>query len=458
MIFPDNLVLQITERFIMEKRHYLGIDVSKGYADFTILNQEKKIVEENFQLDDTFEGHQELFNLLKKHFAKHSKLTLYCAVESTGGYENNWYNSLHKYQLTMNLFVARLNPLGVHHSSKAALNRITTDKESAKNVAEYLISYPEKVDYQREPFLATAKRVWTFITLLKKQKTQLFNELESILYIANPEIIPYCSDGLRIWTLKLLEKYPTAKHIARAKVESISKIPYISKSRANDLIDNAKKSVASGSDETSKEIIISLVKQISSLKMNINKHLKILESNIDLPNEIEILKSFDGIGTYSAVGLMLEIGSIERFSSSKKIASFFGVHPAYRESGDGRTTVRMSKKGRKQPRHILFNVTRYGIAHNDFIKYFYAKHLKKGMAKRAAMGAIMYKILRIIYGMLKNRKPFDAQIDRNNRMKIRMVEQSSDITMKRRLQAHDNMAPISKRQAKKRKEKELLPK
>ncbi len=442
----------------MEKQHYLGIDVSKGYADFTILNKEKTIVEENFQLDDTFEGHQKLFNFLKTHFATYSKLTLYCAVESTGGYENNWYNSLHKYQPAMNLFVARLNPLGVHHSSKAALNRITTDKESARNVAEYLISYPEKVDYQREPFLATAKRVWTFISLLKKQKTQLYNELESILYIANPEIIPYCSDGLRVWTLKLLEKYPTAKHIARAKVESISKIPYVSKARATELVKNAKNSVVSGANDTTKEIIISLVKQISSLKMNIDKHLKILESNIDLPNEIEILKSFDGIGTYSAVGLMLEIGSIERFSSSKKLASFFGIHPAYRESGDGKSAVRMSKKGRKQPRHILFNVTRYGIAHNEFIKNIYAKHLKKGMAKKAAMGAIMHKILRIIYGMLKNRKSFDAQIDRNNRMKIRVIKLSSETNSKRRLQPHDSMAPISKRQAKNRKEKELLPK
>ncbi len=442
----------------MEKQHYLGIDVSKGYADFTILNKEKTIVEDNFQLDDTFEGHQKLFNFLKTHFATYPKLTLYCGVESTGGYENNWYNGLHKYQSTLNLFVARLNPLGVHHSSKAALNRITTDKISAKNVAEYLISYPEKVDYETEPFLATAKRVWTFISLLKKQKTQLYNELESILYIANPEIIPYCTDGLRVWVLKLLEKYPTAKHIARAKVESISKIPYVSKARAKDLVENAKNSVASGADETTKEIIISLVKQISSLKMNIDKHLKILESNIDLPNEIEILKSFDGIGTYSAVGLMLEIGSIERFSSSKKLASFFGIHPAYRESGDGKTAVRMSKKGRKQPRHILFNVTRYGIAHNEFIKDIYAKHLKKGMAKRAAMGAIMHKILRIIYGMLKNRKSFDPQIDRNNRMKIRVVKQSSETDIKRRLQEHDLMAPISKRQAKKRKEKELHPK
>ena len=35
--------------------YYLGIDVSKGYADFVILDSLKHPVEESFQLDDTFE-------------------------------------------------------------------------------------------------------------------------------------------------------------------------------------------------------------------------------------------------------------------------------------------------------------------------------------------------------------------------------------------------------------------
>ena len=38
------------------KKYYLGIDVSKGYADFIMLDANKKCVLENFQLDDTFEG------------------------------------------------------------------------------------------------------------------------------------------------------------------------------------------------------------------------------------------------------------------------------------------------------------------------------------------------------------------------------------------------------------------
>ncbi|VAX25831.1 hypothetical protein MNBD_IGNAVI01-1569, partial [hydrothermal vent metagenome] len=268
----------------------------------------------------------------------------------------------------MELSVARLNPFGVSHSSKASMNRIITDKQSAKYIAEYLISYPEVVYYEVEDYFASARRQWSSIKMFTKQKTQLLNQLNSLLYIANPEILTYCRDGIRLWTLLLLKKYPTALKLSRAGVNSLSKIPYLSKARAEEIIGNAKESVASAGDEIIEETITTLVGQIISLRKITSRQIKLLETNVNLPEEVKLLKSFNGIGTYSAVGLMIEIISVERFASSKKLASFFGLHPVFKVSGDGKSGFRMSKKGRKEPRNILFNVTRYSIAHNQFIK------------------------------------------------------------------------------------------
>ena len=80
------------------------------------------------------------------------------------------------------------------------------------------------------------------------------------------------------------------------------------------------------------------------------------------------------------------------------------------------------------------------------------------MTKLAAMGAIMHKILRIIYGMLKNNTPFDPQIDLDNRNKGKRKDQSNKIIIERRFQKHDSKAPISRRQNKVRKENEPIPK
>ena len=100
---------------------YLGGDASKGYTDWVIISEEKKKLLDNFQLDDTFEGHHELFNAIKSCVDKHPNAEFFAALESTGGYENNWLNTLKSYQKLFNIKVARVNPLGVAHDSKASI-------------------------------------------------------------------------------------------------------------------------------------------------------------------------------------------------------------------------------------------------------------------------------------------------------------------------------------------------
>jgi hypothetical protein len=72
-------------------RWYLGIDVSKGYADFALYSEDLDPVEDVFQLDDTRQGHDQLVRWLEKLVKRNPGLKIDCAVESTGGYENNWY-------------------------------------------------------------------------------------------------------------------------------------------------------------------------------------------------------------------------------------------------------------------------------------------------------------------------------------------------------------------------------
>ncbi len=223
------------------QQYYLGIDVSKGYADFVILDPNKQPIKDNFQLDDTFAGHCQLYDRLHEFYVNHPDSKIYAAVESTGGYENNWLNSLIKFQSFFNLETARLNPLGVHANSKADLKRNVTDKISAQNVAEFLIAHPEKVAYQQQDYLASLRKQWGFIKMLTKQSTQLLNQLESLIYSANPELLVYCRDGMPDWILKLLLRYPTAANLSKAKASSVARIPYISSARAKELVATAKK-------------------------------------------------------------------------------------------------------------------------------------------------------------------------------------------------------------------------
>jgi transposase len=430
---------------------YLGIDVSKGYADFIILNSEKKVVVENFQLDDTFEGHCFLYELLSRFFLDHPESMVSAAVESTGGYENNWYNALLAFQGSLNLQTARLNPLGVYHNSKADMKRNVTDKISAQSVAEYMIAHPEKVSYQQEDYLGSLRKQWGFIKMLTKQSTQLLNQLESLLYSANPEILLCCKEGVPAWVFKLLVKYPTASNLAKAKVPSVARIPYVSSAKAETIVMNAKRSVASATDKITQQLIVATVKQIMHLKETIKTQTEIMAKECSVP-EVELLKTFIGISDYSAIGLMLNIQSAKRFKTAKKLASFFGLHPQLKISGDGVTVVRMSKKGRTEPRQILFMVAMTAITKNPLISEIYQEHVSKGMEKMAAIGLCMHKTLRIIYGMLKHNSAFDPEIDLRNREKSIQRRKSRKDNKIRRYQDYDPKAPISRRHKNKRME------
>ena len=435
------------------ENYFLGIDVSKGYADFIILDKAKRIAEPDFQLDDTFDGHNELYSILNQFFKDHPNAIIYAAVESTGGYENNWFNCLRKFQSDFTIKVARLNPKGVCHNSKADLKRVTTDKVAAISIAEYLISHPEKVSYENEDYFSTLRRQWTFVKMLTKQKVQLLNQLESMVYTANPDILEYCRDGVPKWVLKLLRCYPTAKSLAEASISSLVSIPYVTEAMAIKLIENAQKSVASAVDSVAENIVQSLSVEILHKQELLKMQIKIMAKHCPLP-EIDLLKTFKSIGDFSAIGLLIEIGAIERFASVKNLASFFGLHPTFKISGDGVVGMRMSKQGRKEPRAILFMVALSAIVHNPLIKEIYILNLKKGKTKMDAIGVCMHKILRIIYGMLKNNTPFDPEIDRRNRAKSPVKEKTEHKDSKRRYQTIDASAPISRRQNIKRKERE----
>ena len=83
----------------------------------------------------------------------------------------------------------------------------------------------------------------------------------------------------------------------------------------------------------------------------------------------------------------------------------------------------MSKQGSRNMRKILFNIARGAIVHNPLIKEIYDRKRSEGMQPMAAIGVCMHKILRIVYGILKNKQAFDPQVDQLNRERSEQKQQ-----------------------------------
>ena len=141
----------------------------------------------------------------------------------------------------------------------------------------------------------------------------------------------------------------------------------------------------------------------------------------------------------------------------KKISSYFGIDPRYKESGDGKWGNHMSKRGRGTMRAALYMCAKTGVRFNEPLKDIYDRCRAKGMNYNQAIGAAMHKLLRIIYGILKSQKPFDAEVDRKNQQKAKEKQKLNEKNSKEKLkekrksihryQAENSQGPISGRKA-----------
>lgn len=448
----------------MQKQGFLGIDVSKGYADFVLMDRDCRSIEETFQLSDTTHSRKHLMDLIAG-WQKQGLKQLYCAVESTGGYENNWYCLLKGLQAAGGVWVARLNAKAIKSASEASLRRTVTDAVSAASIASFMVKFPEKVDYGLEVFpiseqFKEGRQFITGISMWQKQKVQLSNQLEKLLYQHLSELLIYCRNGMQTWMLEMLIKYPSIAQLKKAGVAGLSKIKSVSKEKAQAIL----KKISESNPSTSK----SMQYLISTTAREVLHQRTLVETNKAYLNEmykddpsVELLTQIKGIGLDSAVSIVLEIEDVKRFASAKKIVAYFGLDPTFKQSGDGLWGNHLSKKGRGRMRSTLYMVALSAVRYNPMFTQLYARFRAKGMKHKQAAGVVMNKMLRVIYGVLKTGKAFDPQIDKKqqeNAVQKQDTLKKQDQKDKRiaeekrqRFQSELNSAPISGRNYKKRK-------
>jgi len=439
----------------MNSRLYLGIDVSKGYADFSMLDAERKLVEETFQLYDVNEGHSALKAYLEYAVQTHRPEMIYAAVESTGGFENHWMEVLSILGEYLPIKVARLNPTGVAKHRQADRKHQVTDKTSSIAVARYLINHADRIAFNAKDEFKNHRLSLSSICLLEKQKTQQTNNLKQLLYQYFPEIMPYCRNGMPKKALELLKLYPTSYNMAHARQGKNNKIEYLTSENWLGLRERCKEGLMVEPDPLAEESIRIAVKIIQDLTLYIERLKDQLSKQLP-QDKLDLLTSIPGIGKRSATVLLCIIGDACRFTNARQMVAFFGLYPEIKESGDMKKKPHLSKRGNSLLRKTLYMCAMVACQYDPYLRKLYLKAVEQGMPKKAAICKIMVKMLRMIYGMLVHNRKYDYAIDLENRKKFTPKAPSAEIHKpKPELEAMMTLiyqAPISKRNAHIRKE------
>ena len=155
----------------------------------------------------------------------------------------------------------------------------------------------------------------------------------------------------------------------------------------------------------------SLNRQLKSLQKEIKKLEEVLENNVKaaFKEGVTLLKSIPGIGTKTAISLLVFTDGFERFQSSKELCSYAGITPVIRESGSSvRGRPRISKVGNVKLRNLLFLCSFNACKYNKACKDLYDRIVAKGKSKKLALIAVCNKLLKQAFAIIKNGIPYDA--------------------------------------------------
>ena len=156
------------------------------------------------------------------------------------------------------------------------------------------------------------------------------------------------------------------------------------------------------------EVCEILAKKIDEVKKKI---ADLIEKDPELRNKQQLLETIPGIGKATIAQILAFMGNVEDFKNAKQLAAFVGLNPKHKQSGSSvQGRARLSKIGDARLRKVFYMPAVVAKHHNPIIQDFCRRLEVAGKPTMLIIGAIMRKLIHIIYGVLKSGKPFDINL------------------------------------------------
>lgn len=160
----------------------------------------------------------------------------------------------------------------------------------------------------------------------------------------------------------------------------------------------------------SKEVYHSLNRTLKHLC----KEIELIESRLlelvkeERQQQLTHLKSIPGMGVKTALFLIVITDGFTKFETASQLCSYVGITPTIRVSGSSvRGRSRISKKGNKKLRSLVFLCAFSACKHNKACKELYDRLVDKGKSKKLALIAVANKLLKQSFAVATSGLPYD---------------------------------------------------
>ncbi len=250
------------------------------------------------------------------------------------------------------------------------------------------------------------------------ERTALTNQLTAVLKTYFPQALDWFGDLHTARACAFLQRWPSLQQLKQASPSSIRKFHKAQGYRGDDkreqLVADIKKAQPLTQDSA---VLLSgsmkvemLVQQISLLTEAIERYDQKIAALFDQHDDSTLFGSFPGAGPALAPRLLAAFGSNrDRFEFASEMQELSGAAPVTEKSGEG-IWIHWRLGCPKFLRQTFHEFAGYSIFKSDWARACYDQLRKRGKSHHAALRALAFKWIRIMFRCWKNRTPYDEAL------------------------------------------------
>ncbi len=153
-----------------------------------------------------------------------------------------------------------------------------------------------------------------------------------------------------------------------------------------------------------KKLVSSLDKQISIIE---DEMKEIIRGDDKLKLFFDLMTSISGIGSQTALYMIVLTEGFTRFNNSRAFASYSGIAPFPNSSGTSiRGKTKVSNLANKKMKSLLDLAAKSAIQYNQEMKQYYERRIEEGKPKMSTINIIRNKLVGRIFAVINRGTPY----------------------------------------------------
>ena len=394
----------------------VGVDVGSEKHFFRAFNWRGiELTRKPVPFSNSMEGFNSFYNTVVELMQKNNLEEAMVGIEPTGHY---WFD-LGQFMSGKNIRFVMVNPHHVHKSKELDDNSPSkNDRKDPRVIAGLVRDGRYFYSYMPTGVYAELRNASNRRFVLVEEQTRAKNRLQKWIAVYFPEYKGIYTHIDSKGGLLVLKHAATPDEIVSLGVDGIIGIWKSEKLRGNgrkkamEIINAAMNSIGLKSGLTEARM------EIRDLIEDYELHTRRLERVNDLIKElcqqirhVDKLLEIKGIGITTVAGFIAEVGDITRFNDAKELQKLAGLELVADSSGKHKGKSRISKRGRKRLRYLLFEAAISVVGKNEEFRQiheYYTTRDKNPLKKMQSLIAVSCKLIRVFHVILTKGVRYDA--------------------------------------------------